>query len=102
MGGGGSGSARPSESVQAPAKDSITELKVKSMLRLQSIIAIALVSVISIVILAYFFFAIFSLDAGAEHTDSISKIGDQLLGKLLPILTLIVGYAFGARKEEGE
>ncbi len=102
MGGGGSGSGRPSESVQVPAKDSIKELKVRSRLRLQSIIAITLVGVISAVILVYFGVAMYLLKSSAEHTDSISKIGEQVLGKLLPILTLIIGYAFGVRTEEGE
>jgi hypothetical protein len=68
------------------------------MLRLPSIIAVAPVRAISIVILAYFSLPIFY----TEHTDNISQIGDQLLEKLLPVLTLIVGYAFGARKEEGD
>ena len=102
MGDGGSGSARPSESAQVLAKDSIKELKVRSRLRLQSIIAITLVSVISAVILVYFGVAIYLLKSSAEYTDNISKIGEQVLGKLLPILTLIIGYAFGVRTEEGD
>jgi len=102
MGSGGSREQRESKSIETPPKDSIKEIKVKSRLRLQSIIAITLVGVISAVILVYFGVAMYLLKSSAEHTDNISKIGEQVLGKLLPILTLIIGYAFGVRTEEGE
>ena len=103
------------EQTEKPEK--IKRMKARAGIRL-CYIAIGLVGLVSIIVIIYFFSATYPLkslsqpltqesiqiyrEARSAVVDDVLKVGDQILGKLLPILTLLLGYVFGAREEKAE
>ena len=103
MGSGGTepNDGRESVSVEALSKQSTKEIKLRADIKLQSIITLTVVGLVSGIIMLYFIFAMYCLAWQKRAVDDVIKVGDQFLGKLLPILTLLLGYIFGSRREGG-
>ena len=110
--------AVPLESVERVVKaDSIEGTKTWAGIIL-CYVTIGLIGLESLIMIIYFFAATYSLkslgepltqdsiraykEARAAVVDDVVKISDQILGKLLPVLTLLLGYVFGAREERAE
>jgi len=109
----------PSEKIKRlPQRWSMKEMRTRAGLIL-CYVAIALVGIVALMMIIYFFFATYSLkslaqplteeslriykEARAAVVDDVLRVGNLFLGSvLLPILTLLLGYMFGSREEKDE
>jgi hypothetical protein len=119
----GTGRERQTESIDAKTKDitipkSIKLMKTRAGLDLCKITIISLVILELVVVVVYLLITLLPLRSLNQPLDQESiktygelrsamagdvlKIGEQFLGKLLPIITLLLGYMFGSREEKVE
>ena len=96
----------------------IKDIKTRIGLKLCMITIIGLVALEAVVVIAYFLITWYSVrsfdqtataelltsynEARSAIADDILKIGEQFLGKLVPVITLLLGYMFGSRMEKDE
>lgn len=122
----GGGAERERESVGFDAsieykqteEPKIKDIKTRIGLKLCMITIIGLVALEAVVVIAYFLITWSSVrsfdqtataeliksynEARSAIADDILKIGEQFLGKLVPVITLLLGYMFGSRMEKAE